>query len=48
MAFGRLLTRFKSAVFWQSKRERGVFFTGTEKRELSGFSGIGRDIGKGK
>jgi hypothetical protein len=30
-----------SAVFWLTERFKGVFSTGTEKRELSGFSGIG-------
>jgi hypothetical protein len=41
-AFGGLWARRFPAVFWQTKRFKGVFSTGTEKKELSGFSGIDR------
>ena len=44
-AFGGLWEGWFSAVFWQTERFRGVFSTRTEKRELSGFSGIGRSTG---
>jgi hypothetical protein len=38
----------KFTVFWQTEHNIGVFSTGTENKELSGFSGIDRDTGKGK
>jgi hypothetical protein len=37
-AFSGLWARCKSAVFWQSKREMGVFSTGTEKEGFTWFS----------
>ena len=37
-AFGGLLVRLKFAVFWQTKRNLGVFSTGTEKEGFTGFS----------
>ena len=40
--------RGKSALFLQSGRKLRLFSTGTEKGGFTGFSGIGRDIGKGK
>jgi hypothetical protein len=52
-AFGGLLARCKSAVFWQSKQDLSVFSTRTEKEGFAGFSlwqvrikkGIGARIG---
>jgi hypothetical protein len=38
--YGGLWERGIPAVFWQSKRNLGVFSTGTEKGEFSTFSGI--------
>jgi len=48
MTAGGLLLRGISAVFRQTKRESGVFSTGTKKNDFTGFSGIGCKIGKGK
>jgi hypothetical protein len=42
-AFGMLLERSKSAVFYQTERYLGVFSTRTEKEGFTGFSGIGRE-----
>jgi len=42
-AFGMLLERSKSAVFYQTERYPGLFFTRTEKEGFTGFSGIGRE-----
>jgi hypothetical protein len=40
-AFGGLLARGKSAVFWQTGQYLGVFSTRTEKEGFTGFSGTG-------
>ncbi len=48
MAFGGLWEGCILALFWQTECFMGVFSTGTEKRGLSGFSGIGRRTGRGK
>jgi hypothetical protein len=50
---GRLLMRCKSAVFWQTGRLLGLFFTRNEKERFTGFfigpakirKGIGASIG---
>jgi hypothetical protein len=47
-AFGGLWERGIPAIFWQTEQFKGVFSTGTENRELSGFSGIDRSTKKGK
>jgi hypothetical protein len=46
-AFGGLLARDKSAVFWQTGQYFGVFSTRTEKEGFTGFSGTGRKGGRG-
>ena len=46
-AFSGLWVRCKSAVFWQSKREMGVFSTGTEKEGFTRFSVFDRIIWMG-
>jgi hypothetical protein len=33
----------KSAVFWKTERALSVFSIGIEKKDISGFSGIGPD-----
>jgi hypothetical protein len=48
MPFGGLWERCKSAVFWQTECEMGVFSTGTKKGDNLGVSGIGRYIWKEK
>ena len=47
-AFGGLYEGGFPPAFWQSERLLGVFSTGTENSELSGFSGINQDTGKEK
>jgi len=42
MAFGGLLARCISPLFWQTWQYPGLFSTGTEKEDFAGFSGIGR------
>jgi hypothetical protein len=42
-AFGMLLERSKSAVFWLTGQYSGVFSTRTEKEGFTGFYGIGRE-----
>jgi hypothetical protein len=37
----------KSAVFWQTERYLTVFPTGTEKKDILGFFGLGWYMGKG-
>jgi hypothetical protein len=46
--FGDHWERAFPPVFWQSGCDPGVFSTGTEKKELSGFSGIDIDKRRGK
>jgi hypothetical protein len=46
-AFGRLLERCKSAVFYQTGRYFGVFSTRTETDGFAGFSGTGRGARRG-
>jgi hypothetical protein len=48
MAFGGLQGGLFPPVFWQTKRETGVFSTGNKRRQFTGFSGIDRMIKNGK
>jgi hypothetical protein len=41
-AIGGLWERCISPLFWQTERYLSVFSTGTEKKAVSGFSGINR------
>jgi len=48
MAFGGLVARCISPLFWQTWQYSGLFSTGTEKEDFAGFSGIGLDSRRGK
>ena len=46
MAPGGLWARAFPAVFWQTMAHKGVFSTGTESGDITGFPGIGRQSEK--